>query len=219
MLRALTLAALLLPFAGCYAPPGAGYVDGYSPQPDYQPQPYADSQYGYAGYDYNGGSPYMSYEGASVPLIYYGGYWGFYDHDRRFRHAPDSVGRLLESRHPGGYGANTYGGRSPESPYGFRPQGAPRPQYQPTGVAPLLAAPPPRPFAPAFATPQQRLLAPAFAEPPPRPAAPAFAAPRPLPNPVAPAFAAPVPRPAAPAAPARHEEHRERQCPNGQTRC
>lgn len=155
MRRVLTLAMLLLPLAGCYVPPGGdgyGYAQPYGYQPD-----------AYAGYDYNGGSPYMSYEGAEMPLISYGGNWGFYDRERRFHRAPDSVGRNLESRHPQGAEASPYGGRAPASGFGGGYQQAPpQPQYRQNTAAPAFTAPP-MPTAP----PAVRTAA------PPAPAAPA----------------------------------------------
>jgi len=153
MCRALILAALLLPLAGCYAPPGA-YGYGYA-QPGYQPDPYADQQDVYGGYDYNGGSPYMTYEGAQVPLIFFGGSWGFYDRDRHFHRAPEGVERHLQSRHPEGAGARPYGGPPAGSPWNGYPA-APRPQYHPNANAPAYAAPPPRVAAPAAPAAQPR---------------------------------------------------------------
>ena len=75
------LAALLLPLGGCVVP---GQPVGYG---------YAQPEYGYPGYAYNSGSPTLMVEGASVPLIYFGGSWGYYDGYRRFHRAPEGVYR------------------------------------------------------------------------------------------------------------------------------
>ena len=187
MRRALALAALLLPLAGCYAPPGA---NGYG-EAGYQGPAYADQQYTYAGYDYNDGSPYMNYEGAQVPLVVYGGYWGFYDGSRRFHRAPDSVGRHLESRHPEGSGARPYSGRVAAPLYNGGYQEVPRPHYNQNTSAPAYTAP-------------RTHTAPVYAAPAPAPAA---------------AHTAPAAHTAAPAAPARHEEHRDHRCRPDQTHC
>jgi hypothetical protein len=186
MRRALTLAALLLPLAGCYVPPGA---DGYS-DTGYQGVAYADRQDVYAGYDYNGGSRFMNYEGAQVPLVFFGGYWGFYDGSRRFHRAPDSVGRHLESRHPEGSGARPYGGRVAAPPYNGSYQAAPRPRYDQNTSAQANTAP-------------RTHTAPVYAAPASHTAPPAHTA-----------------APAAPtAAPTRHEEHRDHRCRPDQTHC
>ena len=183
MRRISILAALLLPLAGCYVPPDGDGAYGYA-------QPYGPGDY--SGYQYNDGSPYMNYEGAEVPLIFYGGDWGFYDRDRRFHRAPDDVRRHLEERNPRGYDARPFGGRPPMTGGGYQ-QPPPPPQYRPNPVAPAFTAPYARPAPPPF-----------------RPAAPPPAR-----------FAPPPPRPVAPTArpPERHEERHGRDCPPGQPRC
>ena len=105
MRRAMTILAVLLPLGGCYVQPGAGY--GYA-QPGY---PYGTQPDAYSGYEYNGGSPYMDYEGSQVPLVVLGGFWGYHDREGRFRRAPEHVGRSLESRHPQGEGVRPWGGQ------------------------------------------------------------------------------------------------------------
>ena len=145
MRRTIMLAAplLLMGLSGCVAPPPPGvygYPGAYSQpgypaayaQPGYPVAPYADAGDIYPGYNYNAGAPSIVVEGASVPLIYYGGSWGYYDGYRRFHRAPESVWRHLETRHPGGYGVRPYaasayprpdgprfGGERPFGPRGF----------------------------------------------------------------------------------------------------
>ena len=205
MRRALTFAALLMPLAGCYVPP-APDAYGYG-QPAYQGQVYADQQDVYPGYDDNGGSPTSYYEGAAVPLVFFGGSWGFYDGYRRFHRAPDSVGRHLESRHPQGAGFSPYGGRTAAPTYNGGYQGVPRPQYQQQSQPQYQPQSPPQY--------RQNTSAPAYVAPPPR-SAPAYAAPPPR---AAPATAPPPVHTAAPAGPPRQEDHRDHRCPNGQTHC
>ncbi len=124
------LAALLLPLAGCVVPPQpVGY--GYVPQPvgyGYAPQP----EYGYPGYAYNNGAPTLVVEGATVPLIYFGGSWGYYDGYRQFHRAPDNVYRQLEQRHPGGVGYHPYAGGGYGRPVGGYPGAYPG-GYRPGG--------------------------------------------------------------------------------------
>jgi hypothetical protein len=236
MRRQVWIAAVLLPLTGCYAPPGdPGY--GYA-QPAYPPAGYPGPEYppgyaagGYApapyesdagiypGYSYNGGQPTYIDGGIAVPLVLFGGEWGYYDHERHFHHAPDRISRDLETRHAGGGGQ-------------FRPNAGPRgePNFQPRQVQPggpaafrpgeqPRLAPPQAAFRPGEqprAAPPQAAFRPAE---PPRAAPPPQAnfrpaeQPRPLP---APAFSQPHP---GFAAPPRHEEHeRGRDCPPGQ-RC
>jgi hypothetical protein len=141
MRRGLTLAALLLPLTGCVVPPAPNYGYGYV-QPGYPAPGYVDQGDYYPGYFYNDGAPYMIVEGAPMPLIFFGGSWGYYDGYRRFHRAPDSVWQHLESRHPHGSGVRLFEGR-PEGPRpGDRPQGRPEWQQhqQPGGGTP----PPPR---------------------------------------------------------------------------
>ncbi len=171
MRRGLTLAALLLPLAGCYVQPGAGY--GYGYQPAYPAPPYGYQEEAYPGYDYNGGAPYMMYEGSQMPLIFFGGVWGYNDSYSHFHRAPDAVQRHLESRHPQGSGARIYGGQSAAPHFGGGSQAAPhfgggsqsappahqgwqggggaqpRVEHQQAPIAPAIGAPPPHAAAPA----------------------------------------------------------------------
>jgi hypothetical protein len=116
MRHGLALVALLLPLGGCVVPPQpVGYGYGY-PQPGYP-----DQDGGYPGYAYNDGSPTLAVEGATVPLIFYGGSWGYWDGSRNWHRAPDRIGRQLEMRHPGGVGYRPWGGGQFGRPGGFRP--------------------------------------------------------------------------------------------------
>jgi hypothetical protein len=178
MRRAFALAALLLPLGGCYqeAPGPAGYAQpgyppggyGYAqpgyPPPGYPPQGYAapgsyDPSGGiYPGYSDNGGSPTLFVDGAVMPLIFFGGSWGYYDAHREFHRAPDAVGRHLDQQreaggfHPGGGGFRPPEGRPPEgrpaagrppegrAPEGRTPEGRP-PEGRPSGGRPPQAEP------------------------------------------------------------------------------
>ncbi len=108
----LALPVMLLPLAGCVVPP---------PGPYYAPPPYAaqSGDFGYPGYAYNNGSPTLVVEGATWPLIYYGGGWGYWDGYHHWHGAPGSVGHYLDGRHPGGYGYHPYGGGPYGHPVGF----------------------------------------------------------------------------------------------------
>ena len=131
MRRTTTLAVplLLMGLGGCVAPPPSGvygYPGAYS-QPGYPGAgygypgaAYSDGGDIYPGYNYNAGAPSIVVEGSSVPLIYYGGSWGYYDGYRRFHRAPDSVWRHLETRHPGGYGVRPYAAAGYPRPDGPR---------------------------------------------------------------------------------------------------
>jgi hypothetical protein len=139
MRRQLALMALLLPLSGCVVPPDqVGYGYGY-PSPGYAgvyPQP----GYEYSGSPYYDGSPTMAVEGSNVPLIFYGGSWGYWDRGHSWHHAPDNVSHNLNQRYPGGSGFHPgapppgggFGGRPPSGPPpggGFvgRPVGGPPP--------------------------------------------------------------------------------------------
>ncbi len=131
MRRDLTLVALLLTLSGCVVPPeeagygypgyaqggypgggypGGGYPGGGYPQAGYPGTEYAGSGDIYPGYSYNSGSPTIVVEGAALPLVFFGGAWGYHDNSRRFHRAPDRVWRHLEGRHPNGYGVRSYRG-------------------------------------------------------------------------------------------------------------
>jgi hypothetical protein len=126
MRHGFALMALLVPLAGCVVPPGGpGY--GYA-QPGYPA-----AEYGYPGYAYNNGSPSMYVEGASVPLIFYGGGWGYWDNGRHWHRAPEGIGRHLEERHPGGVGYRPWGGGGFGRSEGFRPEAPRAGGYQPGG--------------------------------------------------------------------------------------
>ena len=205
MRRGPIIAALLLPLAGCYVQPGSDYgysYGGYQPpayqaapygyqEPAYQAAPYGYQEPAYPGYDYNGGAPYMIYEGAQTPLIYFGGLWGYHDRYGHFQRAPEAVYRNLESRHPQGAGAHASGGQfvaprvnggqqsPPPAHQGWQGGGGgqPRVEHRQAPIAPAAVAPP--------------------------------------------TVAPPAPRAAAPGPAPRQEERRggDRRCPNGQTHC
>jgi hypothetical protein len=103
------LVALLLPLSGCDVPPDqAGYGYGY-PQPGYGAG-YAQPDYGYPGFSYYDGSPALAVGGSTVPLIFYGGGWGYWDGGHNWHHAPEGVARNLDRRFPGGSGYHAWGG-------------------------------------------------------------------------------------------------------------
>ena len=97
----LAFAALMLPLAGCVVAPANPY---------YAPAFVAPAEFGYPGYAYNGGSPTLVVGGATWPLIFYGGGWGYWDGYHRWHRAPDAVWRHLDQRHPGGAGYRAFGG-------------------------------------------------------------------------------------------------------------
>jgi len=138
MRRQLALMALLLPLSGCVVPPDQfGYGYGY-PSPGYAgvyPQP----GYEYSGSPYYDGSPTMAVEGSNVPLIFYGGSWGYWDRGHSWHHAPDNVSHNLNQRYPGsgfhpgapppggGFGGRPPGGPPPGGGFVGRPVGGPPP--------------------------------------------------------------------------------------------
>jgi hypothetical protein len=145
MRRGLILTAIFLPLAGCVAPgaPGYGYAQPGYAQPGYgQPVDagtgYADEAEAYPGYSYNDGSPTLMVEGAAMPLVFFGGSWGYYDGYRQFHRAPDRVWRHLETQHPRGNGLRPYNGGVPAARFGEAPQSRPewRDRAQPGGFSP-----------------------------------------------------------------------------------
>ena len=115
------LMALLLPLGGCVVPPdqvGYGYGYGY-------PGAYPAPDYGYPGFSYYDGSPTLAVEGGSVPLIFYGGNWGYWDHGHNWHRAPDRVAHNLKQRFPGGSGYRGWGGSPAGPPPGGGWQGHP----------------------------------------------------------------------------------------------
>jgi len=143
MRSGLALAALLLPLSACYVPqpgppayaqpgyPPPGYPpQGYPPQgyaPQGYPPPAGYDAYGniYPGYNYNNGDPTLFVEGAAVPLIFFGGGWGYWDSRHNWHRAPDAVGRHLDQERDAGRfrprGGEGFGQPRPEG----RPPGAP----------------------------------------------------------------------------------------------
>lgn len=224
----LTVVALLVPLSGCVVPPEpVGYGYGY-PGPGVA-VPYAQPDYGYPGYSYNDGSPTLFVGGATVPLIFYGGSWGYWDQGRRWHRAPDRIERQLEQRHPGGVGYRPWGGGQfgrPEGPrFGGQPGGSPwvnRPDSQPPGGGFRQGGPPPgggfRQGGPAPAASVQPggPLAPGMGFHPQRPAGPPPAAAVPSGGPLAPGMGfhpqgrpQPAAAPAAAGRPGSPERHRQ----------
>jgi hypothetical protein len=146
----LWLATLLLPLSGCYMPPtdaGYGYAQPGYPAGGYAPSPY-DPYAGYPGYSESNGTPMYMDGGAPVPLVLYGGEWGFYDSGRHWHRAPEGVSRHMEERrsaggqfhdNPGAHNESFSQPRSgqPGGQSGFHqaaapPPAAPRPAPTPT---------------------------------------------------------------------------------------
>lgn len=180
MRRGLWLAALLPMLSGCYIPPdngGYGYAQpGYPPggygQPEYaQPgygQPAYDPYAAYPGYSEYNGVPSLMESGAPVPLVLFGGEWGYRDSERRWHRAPEGISRHMEERQRGGgefhrdegprgggFGQPRQEGRPGGERFGgpaaFRPAEQQRsmPQAAPVHAAPPpAAAPAPQPRAP-----------------------------------------------------------------------
>lgn len=190
--------------------PPSGYQQPGYPPPGY-PQPAypagAYDQYGniYPGYSDNGGDPTLLVDGAVMPLILFGGGWGYWDSRHNWHRAPDAVSHHLEQQRAAGGGFHSDGGGFHSGGGGFaqpRPQGGPPPGAQPQGTSPQGAGP----------SRGQTFFHPTDQG---RPAAAVAAAPAPAP--VRPA--APPPAPARPAAaPPPAHEGRGHDCPPGQ-RC
>jgi hypothetical protein len=164
-------------------------------------------------------------DGAVMPLILFGGGWGYYDSHHDFHRAPDAVARHLEQQRasggfhagPGGFAPSGAAGRPPPAA-GFHPAeggfAQPRPQ---AGSAPQAGPPPAGGFHPAAG---------GFAQPGPQ-GQPSRAAepnrgqsgfyPSAQPHSAAAPAAASRPAAAPPRAEPAHEGH-GRDCPQGQ-RC
>lgn len=113
MYRGFWLAVLLLPVGGCYVTPSdTGYAQPGYPPPGYPNGGYAPDPYAaYPGYNYNDGAPTIVEGGAPVPLVLYGGEWGYYDSGRRWHRAPEGVSRDLQAHGgPGGDHRDEHGG-------------------------------------------------------------------------------------------------------------
>jgi hypothetical protein len=211
MRRELWMVTLLLPLSGCYVPPadqGYGYAPaeyyppGY-PGGGYGPAPYQSAPDIYPGYSYNDGQPTYLDGGMAVPLVLFGGQWGYYDRERRWHHAPDRISRDLEAHRAGGGHFHT--NSVPRGEPGFQPRpgqpGGFRPPEQPRSPPPQAGFQP-RPAAPqaAFPAPEQPRSPPPQAGFQPRPAAPQAAFQAPLQPRSPPPQAGFQPRPAAPQA-------------------
>ena len=105
----LTLMAMMLPLAGCVVPPppAAAYP---SPPPAAAPYPPPSGEFMYPGYAYNNGAPTLIVGGLPMPLIFFGGTWGYWDRYHHWHRAPEPVWRHLEALHPGGFGPRPHGG-------------------------------------------------------------------------------------------------------------
>jgi hypothetical protein len=232
MRRALWLLPVLLPLGACYEPPSNGnygYAQPGYPQPGYPPAGYAQPGYppptyegytavqsdpygeAYPGYSYNDGAPTFLDAGVTVPLVFFGGAWGYYDHTHHWHRAPDRVARDLDTRRRDGDWHRGGG-----DPVHFNPALQPRPG-QPGGQAafhpPPQAVPGGRPDGrpdggPHWTQPAQPqpAAAPHWQQPTPA-AGPHWQQPTPA--------AAPH---AAPAAPPPQQDHGAWHCPPGQ-RC
>ena len=157
MRHGLTLVALLLPLTGCVAPVqpvGYGYYaqQGYPgayPQPGYPgaypqsgyPGTYQQSDYAYPGFSYYEGSPTLFVEGATVPLVFFGGGWGYYDSGRHWHRAPAGVEHHLSQRYPGGAGYRPWGGGQGGRPEAYRPAVARPEGYRPERYRPQEVRP------------------------------------------------------------------------------
>jgi hypothetical protein len=124
------LPAFLL-FGGCYAEPA---VPGYGYAAPGYPSPYGA---GYPAGGYSEGPPAYVVGGAPPPMIFYGGQWGYWDHDHHWQHAPD-----YDDHH--WRGQNASAPPPPHDEHWGRGQ-QPSHQGQPVAVNVPHAAPPPRP--------------------------------------------------------------------------
>lgn len=122
------------------------------------PNPYAQSPYtAYPGYSDNGGAPTIIEGGAVMPLVLFGGEWGYHDSERRWHRAPEGVSRHLEERGGGQFHPNAAprGEAFPQPRQDGRPSGErfcgqaanrpaehPRPAATPVAAAPAPAAQP-----------------------------------------------------------------------------
>nr|WP_294524835.1 hypothetical protein [uncultured Rhodopila sp.] len=151
MRHGFVLAALLVPLGGCYLPPQPAPAYGYAApgyqQPEYAPDPYAAPVD--PGYGYDAGAPVIMEGGAAVPLVLFGSEWGYYDHERHWRRAPDQYQHQNWGGHPGAPPPH-YEGRPPQAyeqhPHDGGRYGGPPPGRPPEAVRPAAApAQAPRP--------------------------------------------------------------------------
>jgi hypothetical protein len=164
MRRGLWLVSLMLPLAGCYVAPSdpeygyaqpgypsppSGYPPPGYPPPAYPPGAYAPAPYDpnagtYApGYGYNGGAPVIVEGGMAMPLVLFGGEWGYYDRDHHWHRAPEGVSRGFEAhRGDGGQFRPNAGPHAESYPQPRSGQPGSQAAYRPTGQ-PQPSAPPP----------------------------------------------------------------------------
>lgn len=102
MRRAILTSLLMLPLAACYVEPPAPMGYGYPPPPPAGYPPPAYPYAAYPGYSYNDGAPIIYEGGIPIPLMFFGGVWGWYDSGHVWHAAPAGVIRDLNARRAAG---------------------------------------------------------------------------------------------------------------------
>jgi hypothetical protein len=128
------------------------YAQPDNVQPGYPPGGY-DPYAGDPGFSYNNGAPMIMESGVPTPLVFFGGQWGFYDHDRHWHHAPDHVSHDLDAQRGGGHfypnagpGPSFHDGHPVGgAPYHGQPHGYPQGATPAAAPAPHSAQPQPQP--------------------------------------------------------------------------
>jgi hypothetical protein len=145
-----------------YPPPAyaqPGYAQPGYPPPGYAPPPYDPNAAVYPGYSESGGVPVFIDGGIALPLILYGGEWGYWDRDRHWHRAPDPIARHLSERPAPGWSGHP-GSPPPAAAYAPPRHDEPRPL---TSTATYRAPEPAHPATAPYAAPR-----PAPASPPPQ---------------------------------------------------